>query len=185
MAYGWEGQLTRLVPLRREDHFENALRWLNDPEVTQYLLVGDLPVGSKMEEEHFDRATGHRETDASFAIETLDGKHIGFSGVHKISYKDGHAITGSLIGDLSNRGKGYGSDAAKVRTRYCFEVLNLQCLTSDVSEHNISSLKMLIRAGYRECGYIPRRYWKRGRYHGAKVMVCLRDEWEKSHNIPE
>jgi hypothetical protein len=34
MAYGWEGEAVRLVPLERGAHLENALRWFNDPEIT-------------------------------------------------------------------------------------------------------------------------------------------------------
>lgn len=35
MAYGWTGEKVRLVPLDKAKHFENALCWLNDPDITQ------------------------------------------------------------------------------------------------------------------------------------------------------
>ncbi len=34
MAFGWEGALVRLVPLDKDKHLANAMRWLNDPDVT-------------------------------------------------------------------------------------------------------------------------------------------------------
>ena len=34
---GWKGELVRLVPPDRTLHFENALRWMNDPEITATL----------------------------------------------------------------------------------------------------------------------------------------------------
>ena len=34
---GWKGELIRLVPPDRTLHFENALRWMNDPEITATL----------------------------------------------------------------------------------------------------------------------------------------------------
>ena len=44
MAFGWEGELVRLVPLDSGRHLENAVRWLADPDVTRWTVVGDLPV---------------------------------------------------------------------------------------------------------------------------------------------
>jgi hypothetical protein len=41
MAYGWEGEKVRLVPLDKERHAENRFAWLNDPEVTVWTLTGD------------------------------------------------------------------------------------------------------------------------------------------------
>jgi hypothetical protein len=53
--YGYEGQKVRLVPLDRARHFENAVRWLNDPVVTQWTLTGDLPITRLHEEDWFNR----------------------------------------------------------------------------------------------------------------------------------
>ena len=44
MGYGWEGEKIRLVPLDRDKHLENAVRWFNDPEVTRWLETGDWPL---------------------------------------------------------------------------------------------------------------------------------------------
>ena len=44
MAYGWEGELTRLVPLDKAKHMANAIAWLNDPMVTEWIAQGDFPL---------------------------------------------------------------------------------------------------------------------------------------------
>ena len=75
---------------------------------------------------------------------------------------------------------GLGTDAALVRTRYAFDVLGLRLLMSRVVVGNTASLKMLERAGYREVGRIPKRYWKRGAYRDEVVLVADRDEFETS-----
>ena len=41
MSYGWEGDKVRLVPLDKDRHLENALRWFNDPTITAWLETGD------------------------------------------------------------------------------------------------------------------------------------------------
>ncbi len=175
MSYGWTGEKVRLVPLDKEKHFENALRWVNDPEITQWTLIGDFPLSRLAEEDWFDRMMRGTERDVAFAIETLEGEHIGFTGIHQISWRHGTATTGTMIGRSDLWGKGYGTDAVRVRTRYAFEVLGLRLLLSEVLDGNHASLKMLLKAGYREVGRIPRRYWKRGAYRDAILLVRERD----------
>lgn len=174
--YGWQGEKTRLVPLEREKHFENALLWMNDPEVTAWTLVGDLPTGRLFEEEYFKKMTGATPNDAAFAIETLDGgEHIGFAAIHQIDWHNRIGYTGTIIGRRDLWGQGYASDVARTRTRYAFEVLNLRLLISRVLADNIGSLKMLQRAGYREVGRIPRHQWKRGAYRDLVLLAVERE----------
>ena len=180
MGYGWQGEFVRLVPLDKEKHLDNAVHWLNDPEITQHLLVGDLPMTRLAEAEWFDRNSKGSDDNVAFAIELLNGEHIGFSGVHKINWKDRQASTGTVIGVPEKWSKGFGTDAARVRTRYAFEVLGLRYLTSSVLEGNERSLRMLQRAGYVECGRYPKRIWKRGRFLD-EVLLYMNCEMWKEH----
>ncbi|MBA3714515.1 MAG: GNAT family N-acetyltransferase [Pyrinomonadaceae bacterium] len=177
MGYGWEGETVRLVPLDKEKHIKNALAWLNDADVTAWTLTGDFPVSRFIEEDFFDRMLNQpapHPTDVVFAVETLAGEeHIGFSGIHRIEWRHGVAVTGTTIG-AKHRSKGYGSDAALTRTRYAFDVLGLRILLSEVMADNTASLRMLQKAGYAEVGRIPRRYWKRGSYRDAIIMTIER-----------
>jgi RimJ/RimL family protein N-acetyltransferase len=177
MGYGWEGDLVRLVPLDADKHLENATRWVNDPEVTHNLLIGDFPMTKLAEREWFDRMSKRDDTNVAFAIELLNGEHVGFSGMHQINWKDRSAVTGTLIGLIDQWGKGLGSDAARVRTRFAFEVLGLRYLISAVLEGNDRSLGMLRKAGYVECGRYPKRIWKRGRYVDEILLYMTREMW--------
>jgi len=178
MGYGWEGEMVRLVPLDTERHMENALRWLNDPEVTAWTLTGDFPIARLAEEDFFNRMmspVSSNPTEIAFAIETREeGEHIGFSGIHRIDWRQGVALTGTTIGPSGYRRRGYGSDAARTRTRYSFDVLGLRMLLSEVMIDNTASLKMLRKAGYTEVGRIPRRYWKRGAYRDVVLLMIER-----------
>lgn len=174
MAYGWEGEKVRLVPLDKSKHLENALLWVNDPVVTAWTLIGDAPLTRLGEEQFFDQAMRAGE-GPHFAVETLAGEHIGFSGLHRIEWPAGVGVTGTLLGRRDLWGQGYGSDAARVRTGYCFEVLGLRMLLSEVMVDNIGSVRMLKKAGYREVGHIPRRVWKRGAYRDVVILVLERE----------
>ncbi len=175
MSYGWHGEKVRLVPLDKARHMDNALQWMNDPDVTAWTLMGDFPLSRLAEEEFFDSRMRASETEIAFAVETLEGEeHIGFAGVHKIDFRHGFAQTGTIIGRKDLWGHGYGRDAARTRTAYAFDVLGLRLLLSEVMTENRASIKMLEAAGYREMGRIPRRYWKRGAYRDVVLMVAER-----------
>lgn len=156
---------------------DNYVLWLNDPVVTELLLIGDLPLTRLAEREWLEQAERGTESDVVFAIETLDGQHIGTSGIHRIDYRHGTAMTGSFIGEASLWGKGYGTDAARVRAKYCFEVLGLRMLMSSTLEGNDRSLRMQQAVGAEVIGRWPKRYWKRGMWRD-EVLTCLtRERW--------
>jgi RimJ/RimL family protein N-acetyltransferase len=178
MAYGWEGEKVRLVPLDKAKHAATSQVWMNDPDVTETILSGDVPLTRLAEEEFSDKICVHpgaHPTDIVFAVETQAGEHVGLAGLHNINYRHGVALTGTIIGPAEARGHGFGTDAAVVRTRYAFEVLGLRMLMSEVFVENAASLKMLRRAGYREVARIPRRYWKRGAFRDVILLVAERE----------
>jgi RimJ/RimL family protein N-acetyltransferase len=175
MTYGWEGEKVRLVPLDRDRHLANAVAWMNDPEVTEWTLVGDMPITRLWEEEFFDKAMRGESGQLTFAVETLAGEHIGFTGFHKIDHRDGVGTTGAIVGRKDLWGKGFGTDIVRVRTHYAFMVLGLRLLLSEAMEGNQASIRMLLRNGYREVGRIPRRYFKRGAFRDVLLFALERE----------
>ncbi|HSL16362.1 MAG TPA: GNAT family N-acetyltransferase [Methylomirabilota bacterium] len=171
MAYGWEGARVRLVPLDRARHLDNALSWFNDPEVTAWLETGDWPLTRGAEEEFFRAAERPDKGNVQFAVETLDGEHVGFSGLRSIDWQSRVAVSGSVIGRTDLWGRGLGTDSARVRSRYAFEVLGLRLLIASVIADNSRSVGMLTAAGYREVGRVPGRYWKRGAWRDQAILV--------------
>ena len=170
--FGWCGDRVRLVPLDEERHFENCVRWMNDPEMTRWTLRGDFPVTALSQREFFRRYSQDSETDVVHAVETLDGEHVGVSGIHAIEWRHGTGMTGTLIGVRDRWGQGLGGDAIRTRSRYAFEVLGLRLLLSEVMAGNEASERALRRAGYVEVGRIPARWWKRGAHRDA-IQLCL------------
>jgi RimJ/RimL family protein N-acetyltransferase len=181
MPIGWSGKNVRLVPLEFERHFENCYRWINDPEVSEWLAVGDEPIGRLAEKEWFESCEKGRPDEITFAIETLDGRHIGQSGIHRINHKHGIALTGSFIGEADERGKGYGTEAAVLRAWYCFHVLGLRLLTSEYIGGNERSKRMQEKAGYIEFGRLPQGFWKRGEHRDLVKTYLTRERFYELH----
>ena len=179
MSFGWAGEKTRLVPLDKAKHLDNALLWFNDPESTTHLLIGDFPLTKLAEEAYFDRVMKECKEDVPFAIETLEGRHIGFTALHNLQWQHRTATCGIAIGEPNLRGQGYGPDALRTLTRYSFDVLGLRLVMSEVMAENSASQRMMEKAGYREIARIPQRYWRRGDYRDALIFAQYAEEWRR------
>src|SRR3954453_2133677 len=177
IVVGLKGERVRLVPSETSLHLENALRWMNDPEVTARLdhLLG---VTRRQEEAFFERIETQREHDLHWAILAEDGTHIGFIALHQIQWRARSAIGGIVIGDRSAWGRGYASDAVRVRTRFAFEQLGLH----RIEGHTINPA---MRRVYEKCGYRPegtarRMFWADGQWHDVTFYGILEDDWRTS-----
>lgn len=179
MGYGIEGKKVRLVPMDLEKHFDNACRWINDLSNTTWIGTPDYPMSRLKEKEWFEaRCLAGRE-EVNWAIETLSGEHIGFSNLFRINFINGTAESGSMIGEVNFRGKGYGSDGARIRAWYAFECLGLQTLYSTYIEDNDGSAQMQAAAGYEIWGRQPNALWKRGAHRTMVHTFLTKVRWHE------
>src|SRR4030042_5823819 len=109
----WLGKKVLLRTVERRD-VEMFRQWLNDPEVSQYLLAY-MPLSEIAEEKWFEKTT-LSNTELVMAIESYDlngpKQLVGNCGLHGISWKDRTATFGIFIGDQSFWGNGYGPEGA-------------------------------------------------------------------------
>ena len=179
-----EGQLVRLRALERSD-LENAYKWINDGEVTQYLMAR-YPYSHADEEKWLAEAdTGNCYADLRLAIETNDGVHIGNCGLHRGRPEDRTAELGIMIGDKSYWSNGYGTDAMLTLLRFAFHQMNLHKVALGVFEFNERA-----QACYRKCGFVlegrnREDYFQDGRYWDIIRMSVLDREFEALHGGAE
>ena len=167
------GERVTLTPVTPE-MLLNYVRWFVDKEVTRFLGRSFCPTLA-MEQEWFER-TAKSDTDIVWAI-LVEDRHIGSTGIHQISWSNRRAITGNLIGDKSEWGKGYGSEVVRLRTEYAFTETTLEKLETEVFTDNIGSRRCLEKAGYRQCGTARRHVFRGGKWHDMWLADILRDEW--------
>ncbi len=168
------------VTLRPPDEKDPALfiAWFADTEVTRYLGTA-FPLSLQQEEDTIKRL-GESKNDVWWVIEA-EGRSIGASGIHRIDWINANAITGTVIGDKSCWGKGYGSEAMALRTEYAFRQLNLHKLRSGAFMDNEASKRALQKAGYRQVGISREDLWRDGRWHDHWECEVLRVDWEREH----
>lgn len=169
------GKKTILRPLRKATDFELCLRWINDPEVNQYLL-SYFPVTEKKEKEWFNRLANN-PTEIVLGIETLAGKLIGNMALVHINAKDRTALTGALIGEKEYWGKGYGTDAKMTLLNYAFNTLNLRKINSSVYAHNKRSLKYNLKCGYKVEGVRKKQIFRNGKYRDEILLAVFKEDW--------
>lgn len=167
------GERVRLVPLTAE-MLPNYVRWFADPEVIRYMAL-IAPPSLEMEREWYEKAA-RSESDLLWAV-MVGEAHVGSTGLHRIDWRNRRAITGNLIGDKSVWGKGYGSEAVRLRTRFAFEMLGLEKLSTHVFVENVASRRVLEKSGYQTVGIARREVFRHGRWHDMWLGEVLRDDW--------
>jgi ribosomal-protein-alanine N-acetyltransferase len=171
---GLKGERVRLVPPESEQHLENALHWLNDPE-TAILLDFNWGVSRRQEVAFFERMEAQRDTDMHWALLDENDRHIGFVGLHQIDWRARCATGGLLIGERSVWGRGYATDAVRTRTRFAFEQLGLHRIEGH--SLNPAMCRVYEKCGYRHEGTARQKRWRNGRWLDAELFAILDQDY--------
>jgi RimJ/RimL family protein N-acetyltransferase len=171
-----KGEKVTLRP-GREDDAERFVAWFADVEVTRH-LNRRMAVALHQEQEFLKRI-GESKDDVWWMIDA-EGKAIGATGIHGIDWLNANGTTGIVIGEKDCWGKGYATDAMRLRTRYAFRELNLHKLITEVDTDNPASRKALERNGYRTVGVRREQSFGEGKWHDRWIGEVLRSDWEKA-----
>jgi RimJ/RimL family protein N-acetyltransferase len=108
-----------------------------------------------------------------FAIETLDGEHVGNCTYYGIDEFKGEAELGIMIGNRNYWNKGYGADAVTTLVNHIFRQTKLNRI-------HLKTLKTNARAQkcFAKCGFTSYGRSKRDGYNFV-LMELNRQEWEK------
>jgi [ribosomal protein S5]-alanine N-acetyltransferase len=167
------GHAINLEPAQPEDA-PLRQQWFADLEVTRLYTSPGVP-SLKQEEESFDRAA--RDDSVVLWRITLDGVAIGQSFLYELDWMHRQSLTGMWIGERTLWGKGYGSEAVRLRTDYAFGELGLERIETSSMASNVGMHRALERSGYRRVGVRTHRYLYRGEWQDEYIFELLRDEW--------
>ncbi|MGI8857634.1 MAG: GNAT family N-acetyltransferase [Thermomicrobiales bacterium] len=98
---------------------------------------------------------------------------IGETGVYGIDFRHRTAGFGILIGEADARGKGYGTEAARLMLDYAFTALSLHTILLDVASFNPAAIRAYEKAGFREIGRRRECWLLNGILHDKVYMECL------------
>ena len=166
-----EGRLVRLRAVEPGD-VERFCAWMNDPEVIDG-LTRRYPMSLAEERAWAEEHATPSYADATFAIETLEGAHIGACGFFRTSPENRFAEFGLCIGNKSYWGRGYGTDATETLCRFGFEEMNLHRIELWVPADNPRAQRVYERVGFAVEGVAREAVYQRGRRIDAVLMSRL------------
>jgi RimJ/RimL family protein N-acetyltransferase len=171
----YEGRLIRLRAREPEDE-PFFHRWINDPDVTEYLSAR-YPLSHAFERKWVQDNDTPSFGNAGFAVETLaESKLIGTVGLHEVSAENRTAILGIAIGDKTRWDGGYGTDTMRTICRFGFQMMNLHRIELDVYAENLRARRVYEKVGFKLEGCRRQAIYKFGRYFDVMVMGLLEGE---------
>ena len=114
-----EGEKVYLIPSTKKD-LPAFVKWINEPEVIQFTHA--RPYNLEQEEAWFERVQSNADEPLFSIFTNSEDRLIGNCGIHfnmpRNDQFDGKTFIGIMIGEQSEWGKGYGTDALKTLLGY-------------------------------------------------------------------
>ena len=136
-----------LRPLRRDDA-ETVVAWRSEPKTAAMFLSPPPTL-----EQHLAWFDSPRTGRVDYLVVTAESDTplgtVNFKGLHA---GDGSAESGTLIGDVASRGKGYGLEAKVAWSLYGFAILGLDRIDVTVRHDNEPMLRIERAVGYELLG---------------------------------
>ena len=153
---------------------QNDYTWSMDGELLQLDAAPLLPISFHQylsdctEELSYPSASRYR-----FAVETLDGKHIGNCSYYNIIPEKDEAELGIMIGNRDYWNKGYGVDVVNSLVNHIFHQTKLRRVYLKTLDWNTRAHKC-----FHKCGFVPYGQLARDGYNFV-LMELHRNQWEK------
>jgi len=171
-----QGKLVRLRPPRAEDA-EVMITWFDDLEVTRFIMRRHPP---SIEEEKTWLENLAKDPNVIQWVVEFQGAAVGTTSIMLIDWRNGHGMTGTIIGDKAVWGKGLARELMQLRAEYAFMQLPLRKLKSGYVDGNEASARAQAAAGYREAGRWRRDQFVDGEWRDLVLTELMREEWEKA-----
>jgi RimJ/RimL family protein N-acetyltransferase len=148
--------------------------WETDPELARLDASPTLSIpysrflSDYTSDLYYSSTTSHR-----FAVDTLDGEHIGNCSYYNLDKSRGETELGIMIGNRDYWNKGYGTDAVTALVNYIFRQMKLKRVYLKTLDWNIRAQK-----SFQKCGFTPYGQLARDGYNFV-LMEIYRGQWQK------
>ena len=176
----YESERLYLSPVSLDD-IQTYVRLLNDESLARGLGNFASNINEINEKEWIE--SSNKKGNYNFAlIRKEDNKLIGNYGLEVKNDVSRRFHVGGFIGEEADRGKGYGTEALKLITKYAFEILNAETVFSGIYGFNEGSLKATIKAGYTNIGDFRDAYYYNGQFWKQHNVEITRTDYMNSKN---
>lgn len=158
-----EGKNIFLRRLTEEDVSDDYVRWMNDPDINQY-LESRFYTHTIESTKAFIRSVTN-DNNYQFGIFVKEtGQHIGNIKIGSINHYHKYGDIGFLIGEKDFWGKGIATEAIGLATDFAFNELKLHKLWGGAYSPNAGSVKAFLKNGYQQEGAKKNQYLCHGTY---------------------
>jgi len=167
------GDKVRLCPKRLGDAARDYA-WRTDPELARLDASSPLTIKFIQYLAKYACQLGRSWRKRNqFAIDTLDGEHIGNCAYYSLNDEGSEAEIGIMIGNRSYWDAGYGTDALTALTDHIFRDTKLERIFLKTLHYNKRALRCFAKCGFTVCGELV----KNG--HTLLIMELYRHRWQQ------
>ena len=168
------GKLVSLIPISLEDT-ELIVRWRNNPNVQQSFVFRET-FTNEMHENWMNNKVATGKVVQFIIQDNETKKKIGSVYLRDIDSIFRSAEYGIFIGEDNFRGKGLGSEAARLIVDFAFKDLKLHRVFLRVFKHNVTAVASYKKVGFEVEGIARDMVYLDGKYHDMIFMSMI--NWE-------
>jgi [ribosomal protein S5]-alanine N-acetyltransferase len=158
-------------PICMEHLSQDYVKWLNDPEVYQYMETHGNFTFEKLR--HFLMEVENKDI-LFWGVHLKDSLlHLGNIKIDPVNTYHGTAEYGIMMGRKSEWGKGYAKEATQTIIDYCFSQTEIRKITLGVICNNISAVELYKKIGFKTEGILRKQGLYNGEYCDALRMAIF------------
>jgi RimJ/RimL family protein N-acetyltransferase len=152
--------------------------WYNDPETVAPFDRFAVDTFEEFETALRAAPDDPRSLSPRFVVEKKsDGRVLGFVGHYQAHPVLTLVDVWYVLGEKTERGKGYGREAVGLLVDYLFHDLGMARVGATCDTANAPSYKLLERLGFRREGALRSALFHHGAWHDVLVYGVIRSEW--------
>ena len=161
-----------LRPFAIED-LDQINLWRGDKDLRLMSLMHPYPVSMEQDRDWLEYVTKDISNKNIYlaAERNKDKEMIGYFQLRDINLIHKHAFLGIIIGNTSDRGKGYGKEMMKLGLDYGFKMLGLEKISLEVLETNERAIKLYETIGFKQEGKFNNHFFFDGQWHHVVRMA--------------
>lgn len=167
-----QGEKVYLSPIHSED-IEKMIEWLSDIEISR-----GLSMAGKIVTLESGQASLQSVASDFFSIVTLEeDRLIGTCGYWNTDAAQRQSEVIIMIGERSDLGKGYGTEAMKLLLEFGFNIRNLHSIRLRVYSFNERGMRSYEKCGFKQAGRFREAGRIDGEYYDEINMDILEHEY--------
>ena len=170
------GEKLTLRPITDADT-DDIVRWRNDPEVWRYFLFRE-PFTPEMHRAWLLNKVMTGKVIQYIIVERESGQSVGSVYFRDVDEKNESAEYGIFIGEPRARGRGLGTEMARLFTRFGLDVLRLHRISLKVLGSNEIARRSYEKAGFRTEGVFRDFVKLDGAFTDVVFMARIQGEGE-------